>query len=241
MGSQIPETVQIEFTVYRESLKFKNDSRINFLIMIREEKEIKLDLDSEKNYAILVEHFKEKKELHLENSFFDTDSGSLRKVEWALRIRKCNDKYTLTAKGMAKRGSGGLTIRPEIENELEPETAEQMIENGIKTKDIPKEIFNEFKDALDDNLLKKILSFKTLRIIIAYETHSIPIQLEIDKTEYPDGSTDYELEIELPQKDLQDKVLQQIEALLDRLNIPFILQKRSKFARALKKLETENQ
>jgi uncharacterized protein YjbK len=204
--------------------------------MVYREKEIKLNLENENNYRLLVNHFKDRREIEQTNYFFDSPENVLSENGWVLRVRKLPDKYKIAAKGAASKGLKGLTVRPEIELDLAAETAETMIERGVLTRDIPAEIMNVFKDFLDTAHLSLIVDFVTTRTIIEYDAGAVPVQLEIDRTVYKDGSSDFELEIELPVIEAQDKVIEQIRALLERLNIPFIFQKESKFARGIKKL-----
>ncbi|MFH2036639.1 MAG: CYTH domain-containing protein [Candidatus Zixiibacteriota bacterium] len=207
--------------------------------MIIEEKEIKLDLDNEENYKRLIGHFKNITTVIQINTFFDTAENDLMNSGWALRIREIEGQFFITAKGMNRKGSLKLAIRPEIQEEIGKQKATVMLAEGFTKNDLPAQILEELNDIIMHDKFMKLVTFNTKRTTIAYETNSYSVQLEIDKTEYADHTVDYELEIEIPVADIQDKVIEQVRALLERLNIPFIFQKYSKFGRALKKNGSE--
>ena len=60
-------------------------------------------------------------------------------------------------------------------------------------------------------------------------------RLNIDKTEFNDGSVEYELELELSDTSKIETIEANLRKLFLTLDIPFIRQTESKFARALKK------
>ena len=91
------------------------------------------------------------------------------------------------------------------------------------------------KEKVGDQALMRMVKFDNIRqkkvIKIGYENYL----LEIDKTEYNDGSVDYELELELTHTNNLDVIEDHLRKLFNSLDIPFEKQTKSKFHRALKK------
>jgi len=205
--------------------------------MITTEKEIKLDLHTEKNYLTLLESLdKIKSQKKLDNYFFDTKDWSLSKSGWALRIRREEDSAVITAKGPVESAPNELTVRPEIEKTLAPDSCPVFINEGMNLSNLPEEIARSIKDTIDNKRLELKLSFTTLRTAIEYHGHGMILLLEIDKTTFPDRSVDYELEVELSDAARFEKTMIIISELFERLHISMIFQKESKFARALRKI-----
>ncbi|MBM4352589.1 MAG: CYTH domain-containing protein [Deltaproteobacteria bacterium] len=64
--------------------------------------------------------------------------------------------------------------------------------------------------------------------------HHAGFTLELDRTEYPDGSIDWELEVET---DRPDEAFPEVSALLSALGIPFRPATKGKFARTLERMK----
>jgi len=204
--------------------------------MLPQEIEIKLDLQSEENYNKLIERFGIKvKPTRQENYFFDSANMDLSKNGWALRLRVEENKSSLTLKGKAAKSSGGLAIRDEIEVLIPDETAQKYVINGLKDANIPDEIAQIIRPIVNPRDLIQKLYFVNNRYRVNFSGGDIDLLFEIDKTEYADGSIDYELEIELEDQLFYQKALGGITTFLDSVQIVSVFQKHSKFARALKK------
>jgi hypothetical protein len=83
--------------------------------------------------------------------------------------------------------------------------------------------------------LAKLVRFDNIR-----QKKSIPISgneyvLEIDKTEFADGSCDYELEVELKDVMYIPEVENNLQKIFRSLAIPYEKQEESKFSRAMKR------
>jgi uncharacterized protein YjbK len=59
--------------------------------------------------------------------------------------------------------------------------------------------------------------------------------LEVDRTEYSDGSIDYELEVELSEKTQYKAIMDIIGEIFNKAQVPIAYQTDSKYARALRK------
>jgi len=204
--------------------------------MMPQEKEIKIDLEDESSYLKLLEFLGNPRSRKRQiNYFFDTDDFSLEDNGWALRIRDREGDGTITLKGLETRDRQGLTIRPEIEESFPTYLIPEAIKQGLHIDRIPanlKEITLAFIDSLRLNLR---VSFETERTTVLHKINDQDIDFEIDRTVYPDGSVDFELEIELEDKSETPAAIKYTREVFERLGIEWKLQSASKFARALKK------
>jgi len=205
-------------------------------VMIHYEIEIKLDLSNEANYRNILDHLSpDSSPVKQENYFFDTQERSLSESGWALRIRKEDAKATVTAKGPKKEDAEGLTIRQEIEEEIDANQSDLFIKGNIDPADLPPDIVLTIGDICSGRKLEKAISFINFRTTARSNTDGITVEIAIDRTEYSDGSVDFELEVELSEKSKYKAVTNIIEGIFDKAGVPLIIQADSKYARALKK------
>lgn len=201
------------------------------------EMEIKLDLVDERNFNLLLEWLPEPRNIkHQTNYFFDTDDWTLSRSGWALRLRTTADSAAITVKGKALKGDGLLTVRPEIEVLIPIEQAKAFLQNGLTPGQMPAEIQEPLKNLGPDIRLVMRLKFTTDRYIIDFIDNDIKFSVDLDFTKYSDNTADFELETELQDRTLSERILAVIKGIFERLDIPLIFQTRSKFARALKKI-----
>lgn len=203
--------------------------------MLPQEIEIKLDLQNKDNYDKLIKRFEIiDKPTRQENYFFDSDKMDLSNNGWALRLRIEKNKSSLTLKGTTSQSSNGLAIRDEIETLIPDQTARKYAESGLRRGNIPEEIANIIQSIISTKNLTQRLYFINDRYRVNYSEGEIDLLLEIDKTVFNDGSTDYEMEIELKDQLSYQKALSSVTAFFDSLQIVMVFQNNSKFARALK-------
>jgi len=202
---------------------------------IGREIEIKLNLGSFTNYLKLMGFLgqTEKEERHL-NAFFDSEDRKLSSAGWALRVRAENHRGLVTIKSIAKE-TGSAFIRQEIEAEISRSEALDALALQIDVMDfpvLPVEYLIEKLGRFDVMILVK---FENVRQKKFFKIADYNYLLEIDKTEFGDGSVDYELEVELPDIGRLETVEDHLRRIFDSLAIPFESQGESKFARALKR------
>jgi len=198
--------------------------------------EIKLDLVNEHNFDRLLDRLGEPAEIREQTNYFlDSDNWDLSQSGWALRLRSYGETVVMTAKGVAAENIDGLTVRPEIEETISVDELKRFLSAGTLLRNLPPKINAIFENIEPDLRLTKKLSFTTIRHIIEHRDGNIGFRFELDKTIYPDGGVDYELEVEIANRAMFPPVEEIIRRLLDELAIPWKLQKESKFGRALKK------
>jgi uncharacterized protein YjbK len=202
--------------------------------------EIKLNLLDEENYSRLLGHLGVTgKEIRQENYFFDTDRLDLGRAGWALRIRIENDIAAIAVKGPASENPDGLAIRPETTVPLPIQRAARFINRGFQLQELPPSLREHLHGYAGNDILKPLLQFANLRTTVDYPTGVDTLALEVDQTIFADESINYELEVELAGIEEYDRVMAVLAALFNKIAIPIVVQKESKFARAMRKINRE--
>ncbi|MCH7948507.1 MAG: CYTH domain-containing protein [candidate division Zixibacteria bacterium] len=202
---------------------------------ITREIEIKLDLASFTNYLKLlgflgqIEH-----QENQQNSFFDTPDGKLAKAGWALRVRAEKKQGLVTIKSIPAK-PGLAVIRQEIETVIPKRDAIDILNGQMDLMSLEIMPIDYIKNNFGVKQVEGLVKFDNLRQKKLFKIEDSNYMLEIDKTEFSDGSNDYELELELSDTGRIDDVEVALRRLFSQLDIPFVRQTESKFARALKK------
>ena len=164
-----------------------------------------------------------------ENHFFDTDDRSLRASGLALRLRFEENRRILTVKGPVERSLDGLIERAEEEIEIDPVTAERILAgvesplgvllDGIEAQGIP--IVETARTAVVGQPLECVGSFRNLRRYYGpVDIDGLEITFEMDRTEFPGGQIDHEVEIEV-QANQEEECREALRRLFVRADIPW--------------------
>ncbi len=205
--------------------------------MTKLEIEIKADLQNEENYRKLLGFLSGKSgEIKQDNYFFDTNDWKLSQSGWALRIRLEDDSAELTVKGPAEADRIGVVIRPELTQFITLAQALRFVREGLRPSEIDPELSGVIGKYIADDKLNCCAHFINYRIDAPYRDIEPTLKFEIDRTVYPDGSVDFELEIEFKDPGQFEMAAEGIAGLFRTLSIPLIFQKKSKYARALDRL-----
>jgi len=197
--------------------------------------EIKLKLESFTDYLKLVGYLGQiESEEQQINGFFDTEDRRLAKGGWALRVRAENKRGLVTLKSIPTQ-AGAAVIRQEIEAEISRGTAIDALDLRIDVLAIPVMPVAFVKKEFPILAVARLIQFQNTRQKKLFRIGDHNYLLEIDKTEYSDGSVDYELEVELTESTQIETVEGHLHKLFQSLGIPFERQDESKLARALKK------
>jgi uncharacterized protein YjbK len=195
--------------------------------------EIKLQLTSFTDYLKLVGFLGQiESEEHQVNGFFDTEDRQLAKAGWAFRVRAEDRRGLVTIKSISTR-TGMAVIRQEIEAEIPRGTAMEAL--NLHTDVLALEIMpvQFIKRDFPNIQLAKLIQFNNTRQKKLFRIGDNNFLLEVDKSEYSDGSVDYELEVELNDTKQIEVVEDHLRKLFGSLGIPFERQAESKFSRAL--------
>lgn len=200
---------------------------------IGREIEINIDLGSFTNYLKLIGFLgKIESEDHHLNVFFDTEDRILSQNGWALRVRAENSRGLVTVKSIPER-EGMAVVRQEIQAEIPRGQSLDIINLHQDVMSLNVMPIDFIKEKVKDTPLCRLVKFENTRQKKVFKIADCNFLLEIDKTEYNDGSVDYELELELSHTNNLEIVEDQLRKLFNSLDIPFTHQKRSKFHRAL--------
>ena len=195
--------------------------------------EIKLKLCSYPEYLKLMGHLGHMDhEEKLVNSFFDTQARELSQAGWAYRVRVAGNSGLVTLKGLATV-AGAASIRPEIQEEIARPIAYEIINGRHDPLDVDCRPANYVKTQLEFSSLVKTTHFEILRQTKEYSLNDRQYRFELDTTSFADGFSDYELEVELSDRELIETAERDLARLFEHLNIPFEVQTESKYARAL--------
>lgn len=198
--------------------------------------EIKLDLGSFTGYLKLVGFLGQIDSEHrLINGFFDSEDRMLEAAGWGLRARVELNRGLITIKGRALDSSLAVT-RAESEAEISRAEALEILSLQTSILDLRVEPITFVNEILSGTDVKCLVRFETCRQKKGFVIGDFRYLLEIDKTQFPDGSVDYELEIELPDLEQLPVIENHLRRMFRSLEIPFRPMRQSKLERALTRM-----
>lgn len=142
------------------------------------------------------------------NYYFDSPQGHLDKAEVYLRVREEFDptdklaRFLMTVKGPSM-SAGALMIRTEVEAFITSDAWSGFRFGTLRFADVdlpPVKKLREMVPTLDEIDLNLLGRVENLREVFSFEVDSISLELELDTSRYPDGSTSFEVEAEVSQK-----------------------------------------
>ena len=195
--------------------------------------EIKLQLGSFMNYLKLIGFLGSiDAEENQFNGYFDTEDRRLAGAGWALRVRCLDDGGQVTLKGVATP-RGTAMIREELEGAIPRQMALDLLNLSREVLGIETPPVAFVKKEFPGATLARLVRFNNTRQKKRFKIGDYFYTLEIDRTEFADGSIDYELEVELDEAGRVEEVQDSLRKLFTSLDIPFIPQEKSKYERAL--------
>ncbi len=202
---------------------------------ISQEIEIKLHLGSFADYLKLVGFLGhvEHEERHV-NGFFDTEDRKLAADGWALRVRAESSRGLITLKSEPSE-PGVATVRDQIEAEIPRGETLDILSLRSEVMDLSNAVIDFVRQKWGEIAVTKLVHFENTRQKKQFKIGDYSYMLELDKTEFADGTVDYELELELPDETRIEIVEDKLRKIFVSLGVPFNLQTESKFLRALKK------
>ena len=168
-------------------------------------------------------------------NFFDTSDRKLSKAGYALRVRATDESGSITLKSL-KSQSDALAVRREGIAEIPAGEARRLIGGHADLMAYNNDPVNEIREAFPGAHPLVLLKFMNVRQVKEYRLADRELLLEIDKTEFADGSVEYELEIELEHESHFEHVREGIRRMFNSLAIPFEAETLSKFERALSRM-----
>ena len=162
-------------------------------------------------------------EKHQVNNVFDTDRGDLARSNYALRVRTEGSDAFLTAKGPGRAVSATTASRMEAEAAIEEELANELLAGAVEPLCVLRaraadaayaELWRGIDAARGCRPLRATGRFENLRRVIDVTLPGgLELTVELDRTDFPGGRVDNEIEIEVPDEALVDEV----ESWLDEL------------------------
>lgn len=185
------------------------------------ERELKYQLDEARYDRLKVALGQSARVKQQVNLYLDTPGRELCSAHGALRLRREGERLYLTYKrGLAQTGSF-FEIR-EIETEVSQEQWNQLA--GGKLPDGPLEPIDRLKhDFPHVQSLVSLGQVENLRLCYPLPTGEVA---ELDRTVFPGGGVDYELEVETESPEV-------VERHLETLGVPLTPQSKTKFRRFL--------
>lgn len=197
--------------------------------------EIKLELETFPDYLKLMGFVGNlDSEDHHICAFFDTEDRLLWDKGWIFRVRAEDSRGLISVKDTGSH-SGSAMVRREIETEIPRSLALDLI--NLRMEPLSVEVYpvQFIQREFPEIKLAKLIQFNNVRQRKTCQLGNNNYVLEIDKTEFNDGSVDYEVEIELADLSQVENAEIDLRKLFAFLNIPYTRQSESKLSRALKK------
>ena len=142
-----------------------------------------------------------------ENHFFDARDGRLRRADHTLRLRAEEGRFELCAKGPAEAGGDAeLHVRAEAEAEVDAGLARRVLAGEVSILDAleralarPSALLARIRAVLGGAALEHAGSFENERTVVGpLRADGAELALELDRTRFPGGRVDCEVELELP-------------------------------------------
>lgn len=213
-----------------------------------QECEVKLTLDPPAYLRLLSALEDRVDEVTQRNLFLDTPDRQLSALRWALRLRREDrtdepTRLIVTVKGPATRVAGAVQ-RTEVEGPAELALWQRARSGGLHLEDITAPPRDQLRRSLDPHApLVPVLDFENHRTTFRLELGGEERLVELDRTQYPTGEIDHELELEIhaPQSRAPAEAMLEIhavsralEALLHRHGIQAVPSETGKYSRALR-------
>lgn len=155
------------------------------------------------------------------NHVFDTEDRRLNQRRYSVRLRLEDGRPIVTAKGPSRAVGAHTIARTEAEAELESAVADEILTGRgdpvarlreRATDRAYDELWRGLDQARDGRSLREVGHFENQRRTVAVVLPSgLALTVEVDRTRFPDGRVDDEIEIEVP----SDDVVPEVEAWLD--------------------------
>jgi hypothetical protein len=150
------------------------------------------------------------------NHVFDTPDRGLHRARHTLRLREEAGRFILTAKGPSRGVGVSVSVRSEAESEIEPDVARRLLAGeGDPLAELRQRVTDAAFDGLWEGIeqarsgqpLGELGQFlnrrRTVQVVVS---PALRLSVEVDRTHFPNGRVDDEVEIELPRPELAAEV-----------------------------------
>jgi hypothetical protein len=156
------------------------------------------------------------------NLFFDTSDRRLGRARYSVRLRFEDQRAILTAKGPSRQVGASTASRDEAEAELDPADAEAVVRGALDPIEALRRRVSEpafaglwsgVEALREGRALRDWGGFENVRRVVPVVLPGgQPLLVEIDRTLFPGGRVDEEVEIELPREELAAEAEAWLEA-----------------------------
>jgi uncharacterized protein YjbK len=163
------------------------------------------------------------------NYVFDTADLSLSRARHTLRLRVEPGAALLTAKGPTREVGTSTGSRTEAEIAIEPDLAAEVLRGGVDPLRVLRtrlgeqgyeRLWRDLDAIVGARPLELLGSFENERSVVrAILPGGLPVSIEIDRTRFPRGRTDEEVEIEVPDERAVRDAEEWLDQTLDRAGI----------------------
>lgn len=197
--------------------------------------EIKIQLESFTDYLKLMGFLGSiDEEEHHVNAFFDTPERTLGTNGFSLRVRSENQRGRITVKSAVSH-TDAMSVRNEIEAEIDAGLAKSFVDGEGDPFEVDVEPIRRLRGQFGELTVSQLVRFRNSRQKKRFRLGDYEYVFEVDKTEFADGSVDYELEIELRDQGQYEVVIDNLRKIFQSLGIPFQRQPQTKLHRALER------
>jgi uncharacterized protein YjbK len=212
----------------------------------QQESEIKVILTDEDVTRLRARLGSPRRTLRQISHFFETPQDHLAKAKMSLRVREeCDlasgdEQILLTVKGMGVR-AGALMVRPEIESQLDPKDWSGLRDKNMHFADIDLPPVKKLSDTLGD---LRSLSIDCMghieneREVFDFSADDLDLELLLDRTSYPDGTAEFELESELAQS-MAGHAARALRALFGEIGVEWRPSAVGKYVRFRRKIDRD--
>jgi uncharacterized protein YjbK len=163
------------------------------------------------------------------NHILDTEDGGLARARYMLRLRTEGATAVLTAKGPSRALSTTTISRMEAETEVEADRVDELLSGAVEPLSLLRaclrdeayaDLWRGLEEARAGRVLRAAGCFETLRRVVDVTLPSgLKLALELDRTSFPGGRKDIEIEIEVPGEAAVDEVEAWLEQLTREANL----------------------
>ena len=195
------------------------------------EQELKYQIAGPAEFEKVLQHLGPSVEVLEQCNHYFSDRPDRPSPDWSLRVRQENELYELTFK-LGKKQSEGYFQSTEVECPIDEQQVEELLQQPVWSEtlwELPP--LERLRQEFGVNRLVLLGSLRNRRHVCPQSAGWVA---ELDVTEYPQGRTDYELEVETAEVAAVQEALLPISSLLTP-------QSKTKFRRFLEALQLHHQ
>ncbi len=194
-----------------------------------EERELKLAISEDDARRLLDLWGPPVRTLLQRNDYFDSPDGRLRQARYGLRLRAEGPRRTLTLKGPTRRDVD-LAVRSEDEADISHAEADRILLEGLDPQTSSLPALRQLALRLGVSRVEVLGGIENERTVLVANLGGDRVEILLDRTRYPDGSIDLELEMECP---VGGAWVPELRGRLDATGIPWRPRREGKFSRFL--------